>query len=138
MINYIEKGIKLHDEVKAKGYQLYQLDGVWLSDNDVAVQAIIDNFGETPVANWDVFNEAMLTHPRFIAVSSLAFQINPAAASSLPAALAQVTTNGLSAFTSIWGFVCYLGQATPEDREVWAGLAINNNLPEDFVAILRG
>ena len=139
MINYIEKGIELHQEIEKRGYKLYELDGQWVSDNDIEVQKIIDDFiiiDNTP--NWDLFNATMLNNERFIEVSSIGFQINPAAVSSLPAALAQVTTNGVSAFSLIWNFVCYLGGATPEDRLAWSLIAENNNLPSEFVNVLKG
>ena len=44
MITYTEKGIGLHDVVRKAGYTLREENGVWVSDNDVAVQAIIDSF----------------------------------------------------------------------------------------------
>lgn len=48
MINYTEKGIGLHRVVAAAGHALYQRDGIWLSSNDVAVQALIDAYDELP------------------------------------------------------------------------------------------
>lgn len=45
-INYIEKGPGLRQVVLAQGHQLYQLDGIWKSSDDVAVQAIIDSYDE--------------------------------------------------------------------------------------------
>lgn len=44
MINYVEKGCGLHKAVAAAGYVLEERDGVWVSNNDVAVQAIIDGY----------------------------------------------------------------------------------------------
>lgn len=44
MISYTEKGIGLHDRVLAAGHQLHCVNGVWESDNDVDVQAIIDGY----------------------------------------------------------------------------------------------
>lgn len=49
MINYTEKGIYLHREVERQGYELYQLDNVWISNDDAAVQRIIDEFDPLPV-----------------------------------------------------------------------------------------
>jgi hypothetical protein len=43
-INYIEKGFGLHEAIKEAGHTLVQRDGVWISSNDEAVQAIIDAF----------------------------------------------------------------------------------------------
>lgn len=50
MINYYEKGYGLHLLIDSSGYNLSQVDGVWVSDNDVAVQAIIDNYDPLPDA----------------------------------------------------------------------------------------
>lgn len=50
MINYIEKGIALHKLINDSGYTLSQVDGVWISDNDEAVQAIIDSYDPLPKA----------------------------------------------------------------------------------------
>lgn len=43
-INYIEKGFGLHEAIAEAGHTLVQRDGVWVSSNDQAVQAIIDAF----------------------------------------------------------------------------------------------
>lgn len=59
-INYIEKGRFLHDEISAQGFQLYQNDaGVWISDNDIAVQAIIDTFDPLPRTRREKRREAV-------------------------------------------------------------------------------
>jgi len=43
-INYIEKGYGLHQEISRQGHSLSEINGVWMSSNDDAVQAIIDNY----------------------------------------------------------------------------------------------
>lgn len=53
MINYIEKGIGLHDLIRESGYTLSNTDGQWVSSNDEAVQAIIDNYDPIPQARLD-------------------------------------------------------------------------------------
>ena len=50
MIRYIEKGHWLHKHIASKGYNLEQLDRVWVSSNDKAVQEIIDTFDPLPYA----------------------------------------------------------------------------------------
>jgi hypothetical protein len=97
---------------------------------------IIENI--TPKADWDTFNLQMITNSRFNQVYSQCLSLAPIVANSLPTALDQVTTRGNSLFTLIWNQLCAVGSATSEDRNNWAELAINNNLPEDFVSILRG
>ncbi len=43
-INYIEKGAGLHSAIGAAGHWLEQRNGVWISSDDTAVQAIIDGY----------------------------------------------------------------------------------------------
>ncbi len=47
-ITYVEKGVGLHDAVRAAGHWLAQVNGVWQSSNDAAVQSIIDSYNELP------------------------------------------------------------------------------------------
>lgn len=41
---YTEKGAGLHERIRASGHWLRCVDGAWISDDDAAVQAIIDNY----------------------------------------------------------------------------------------------
>jgi hypothetical protein len=50
MINYTEKGIGLHEVIRAAGHVLKQVNGAWVSSNDAAVQAIIDAYIEADAA----------------------------------------------------------------------------------------
>ena len=50
MIDYIEKGYGLHKIIGESGLSLEQLDGVWVSSDDIAVQAIIDAYDPLPEA----------------------------------------------------------------------------------------
>jgi hypothetical protein len=43
-IAYREQGPGLHLAIEESGHSLVNLDGVWVSDDDVAVQRIIDNY----------------------------------------------------------------------------------------------
>ena len=56
-INYTEKGIWLHDEINRQGYTLAEVDGTWISSNDVAVQSIIDTFDPLPFARAEKIKE---------------------------------------------------------------------------------
>ena len=137
MINYIEKGFGLHEEVARQGYKLYQLDGVWVADNDEVVQSIIDNYEPPKVANWDNFNLQMMSNPRFNQVYNQCLEVAPIIANSLPTALDQITSkNSLSLFSLIWTQLCAIGGVTAEDKQLWGEFAIANNLPQDFIHIL--
>jgi hypothetical protein len=48
-INYIEKSKFMHSFISEQGHTLQNVDGVWVSDNDDAVQAIIDSFNPLPL-----------------------------------------------------------------------------------------
>lgn len=47
-INYTEKGDGLHRAIAAAGHKLRQVNQVWRSSNDAAVQAIIDSYDPLP------------------------------------------------------------------------------------------
>jgi hypothetical protein len=49
MISYNEKGSGLHEAIRKAGHWLREENGVWISSNDTAVQAIID--GYDPLVN---------------------------------------------------------------------------------------
>lgn len=48
MITYADKGAGLHIAMRAAGHDLVEHNGVWISDNDVVVQAIIDGYDPLP------------------------------------------------------------------------------------------
>lgn len=50
MITYTEKGHGLHGAISAAGHGMRQHDGVWLSDDEAAVQAIIDAYPASSTA----------------------------------------------------------------------------------------
>ena len=89
-------------------------------------------------ANWDNFNLQMMSNPRFNEVYAQCLSVAPIVANALPTALDQVTSKGTSLFTLIWNQLCAIGGATNEDRLFWAQLAQNNNLPSEFISILKG
>lgn len=43
-INYVEKGFGLHEAFRAAGVNVIEQNGVWLADDPVAAQAIIDGY----------------------------------------------------------------------------------------------
>lgn len=48
MINYVDNGYGLQSAISEAGYSLVRRDNVWVSDDDVAVQAIIDSYDPLP------------------------------------------------------------------------------------------
>lgn len=50
MINWIEKGYGLIEEIKAQGHTIKMVNNEWVTSNDEAVQAIIDSYDPLPRA----------------------------------------------------------------------------------------
>lgn len=90
-----------------------------------------------PTPDWDAFNGAVFANERFNQVFSQAIGIRPLLAVSLPTAMDQVTTKGLTLFASLYGAVCALGGATAEDKLEWGQLARNANLPPEFIEVVE-
>ena len=91
----------------------------------------------TPV-NWDGFNAAILADPDFNGYYGAAIAAAPWAVSSIPAALTQVSTNGIGSFATVYNIFCQAASVTQPHREGWAVLAENNNLPQNFIDLIRG
>jgi len=50
MINYSEKGAGLHQAITDAGHKMTNRNGIWVSKNEAAVQAIIDAYDPLPEA----------------------------------------------------------------------------------------
>lgn len=64
-ITYTEKGTGLHDAIVAAGHWLHCINGVWTSDDDSAVQAIIDGYNALP---WYQETQIALLEARYASV----------------------------------------------------------------------
>ena len=60
-INYTEKGYGLHLAVAAAGHWLRRINTVWTSDNDSAVQAIINSYDPLPYSKQTANDEIKAT-----------------------------------------------------------------------------
>ena len=89
-------------------------------------------------SDWDSFNAYILSDAAFNQATGAVFALSPSVAIALPSALAQVTTNGVTAFNLVFTNFCLIGQVSPEQRDTWADIAESFNLPSDFVAVVRG
>jgi hypothetical protein len=66
-IIYTEKGYGLHAAIAAAGHSLTQLDGVWLSSDDAAVQSIIDGYSLVDATAPLVMRVKELAHEKILA-----------------------------------------------------------------------
>jgi hypothetical protein len=84
-IAYSEKGIGLHNAIDAAGYALWCQNGVWMSSNDAAVQAIIDSY----IGTSDSLAALAAQYAALIAAGrnfdGSAFQIDPASQANISA-----------------------------------------------------
>ena len=93
---------------------------------------------EQVTPNWDGFNAAMLADTKFNQITGVVLGIVPTVALGIPAALAQVSSNGVNAFTLVFNAFCQIGNVSLSQREVWANIAESFNLPVEFIDIVRG
>lgn len=93
---------------------------------------------EPATPNWDGFNGFILSDITFNTYYGAGLTTAPAVTSSLPAALAQVATNGVGAFAMVFNGFCGAAGVTSEHRGLWANEAEDFNLPTDFVNVVRG
>ena len=83
-INYTEQGHRLHRLIRESGYTLVQRDGVWLSSDDVAVQAIIDGYDALSEAQADAKARVGIEASKRVAEVYPFTSIAPAARLALP------------------------------------------------------
>lgn len=138
-INYIEKGIGLHKEIFRQGYKLYELNGEWISNNDIAVQGIIDNYDASQIpAGWSAFAAAMLTDTDFNALYNAAAAANGLLANSIQASLATAREGDFDSFEIIYNQLISLSSIPQSLKDRWANFAAANFLPQEFEDIIRG
>lgn len=92
----------------------------------------------TPAPDWDGFNAAMLSNTEFNQITGVVLGLAPTVALGIPAALAQVSTNGVTAFALVFNAFCQIGNVSISQREAWANIAESFNLPIEFIGVVRG
>lgn len=93
---------------------------------------------EPPTPNWDGFNAYMLTDTDFNTYYGTGLTVAPAVTTSIPTALAQVSTNGINSFNLTFNGFCNAVSVTATHRNGWADVAESYHLPADFVSVIRG
>jgi hypothetical protein len=91
---------------------------------------------EPPPPNWDEFNATMLSDANFNLATGTVMDIAPAVALALPAALTQVSTNGIAAFALAYSAFVSIASVPLETRQSWSAVAEANHLPADFTAVI--
>ena len=93
---------------------------------------------EPPVPDWDSFNAYMLSDSMFKSYRDTVRTADRELNSALFDAYGLVATNGVAAFSLVWGIWCTASGITVADKEIIATTAEGFNLPSDFVAVIRG
>jgi hypothetical protein len=91
-----------------------------------------------PTPNWISFNAALTTNAAKVSYDLALVTINPTLAGKLDLAYLMITTHGLDNFSQIFPLYCQLAGVTQAHRDEWADLAVNCDLPAEFVDIIRG
>lgn len=92
---------------------------------------------ESPVPDWDSFNAYMLSDPTFKGYRDTVRTADGELNSALFDAYGLVATNGVAAFSLVWGLWVSVSGITVADRGVIATTAEGFNLPAEFVDSLR-
>jgi len=93
---------------------------------------------EPPTPDWDSFNAYMLSDSMFKGYRDTVRTADGELNSALFDAYGLVATNGVAAFSLVWGGIWVpVSGITVADREVIAGVAEGFNLPSEFVAVIR-
>ena len=88
--------------------------------------------------DWDSFNAYMLSDPMFKGYRDTVRSVDGDLNGALFDAYGLVATNGVSAFSLVWGLWVSVSWITVADKEIIATTAEGFNLPSDFVAVIRG
>lgn len=91
-----------------------------------------------PAVNWDGFNAYMLTDATFKSYRNAVRLIDGDLNSALFNSYSLVATNGVGAFSLVWGAWVQASAITTPHREAIAVVAEGSNLPADFVTVIRG
>ena len=91
-----------------------------------------------PTPDWDSFNAYMLSDPMFKSYRDTVRSVDGDLNGALFDAYGLVATNGVSAFSLVWGLWVSVSAIAVAEKEVIAGVAEGFNLPADFVAVIRG
>jgi len=91
-----------------------------------------------PTPDWDGFNTYMLTDTDFNTYYGTGLTVAPAVTTSIPTALAQVSTNDVNSFNLTFNGFCNAVSVTATHRNGWADVAESYHLPADFVSVIRG
>jgi hypothetical protein len=93
---------------------------------------------EEPVPDWDGFNAYMLTDTTFRSYRDMVRTVDGDLNSALFNAYSLVVTNGIGAFSLVWGAWVGASGITTEHREAIAVVAESCSLPAEFVTVIRG
>ena len=88
--------------------------------------------------NWDNFNAYMLTDAMFKSYRDTVRPLDGDLTSALFTAYNRVASDGVSAFSLVWGQWILISNITTEDRNTLANIAQSCNLPSDFINLIRG
>ena len=91
-----------------------------------------------PTPDWDSFNAYMLSDPMFKTYRDTVRTADGELSSALFDAHGLVETNGVAAFSLVWGIWVSVSGITVADKETIATKAEGFNLPAEFVAVIRG
>ncbi len=91
-----------------------------------------------PTPNWPAFNLAISMDSIMIQYEVAANQVHPSIVSKKDLAYSIIQDKGLDNFAAIFPIFCQIANVAQQHRDDWADLALQYDLPAEFVTIVRG
>jgi len=114
----------------------------WEVDVDILeyrqVWTVTDLPDPPPPPNYPAFNIYMLTNPDSMAYDIVVNNINPKLLQAIAITYNNIVDRGTADFLQIFPLYCEVAGVTSEHRKQWADKATELNLPNDFIAVIRG
>ena len=113
-----------------------KMKGVWRVQWEKRKLSPAEIRARTP-ADWDGFNAYMLSDPTFKGYRDTVRNADGDLNGALFDAYGMVATNGVSAFSLVWGLWCQVSGISEVDRGIIVDVARSYNLPGDFISIIE-
>jgi hypothetical protein len=108
----------------------------WLIDWED--QTITSDWQPPPVPDWDSLTAAILLNPEWQEATNIVRGINPGIVESLGAAMTQLSSGQYNQFNFLFNQICTIAEVPQAQREAWAVIGEECNMPNEFLDIVRG
>jgi hypothetical protein len=108
----------------------------WLIDWEA--QTITSDWQAPPVPDWDNLTDTILLNPEWQTTTDIVRGINPGIVEALPSAMTQLSSGQYNRFKFLFSQICLMAEVPQAQREAWAVIAEQCNMPNEFLDIVTG